>query len=675
MAFQKGIKKSLGLSWVATALLCSVAIADEQKLETVEVWETQVTSSSINVGSSAIETKQADHLSDLLRDLPGVDVGGTHSINNRINIRGFQDENLDISLDGAKISNVNMFHHIGNLLINPDILKKADIQVGTNSVVSGSLGGSVAFETKDAKDLLQNGKEYGGRVQGNYNTNDSLGGSVSAFGKIGDKADLLLYHHYVNNSNWEDGNGLETMGAEGDIGNTLIKLGYDISDVQRIVFSYDRLKDEGDYSPRPNFGRAYNEARTGTYIFPTDYTRETISLKHEVDLGDTLVLQTTIYDNKNELKRYEKLNGVTAVRPPLNGVAQTEGQLDGTVETKGITMKAQSHALLGGINNTFTYGGLYDEQTSKVKWKGAKYGDDEEAKTSALYVEDAVSFSNGLTLTPGIRYNHYELDGIFANINDDKMTYGLSAEYAVNENLTLLASATTLYKGAEMVDVLAGTRTSAFANSNLKSETGLNKEVGFKYQVKNTMGADALGFSFKYFNTDIDDYIVSNPTNSVLTNGGDLELRGFETSFGFQKGAFNALVTYAHSDSKFKSSGDPLEEQPGDSLSVGLDYAFAKNLTLSWDSLFAFDLDKRPASTSTTRYLEKESYDVHDIAVKWKPQSVKGLTLIAGVDNIFDKTYVAHTSINTAYYMLGSWASASDYEPGRNVKLSFSYEF
>ena len=67
----------------------------------------------------------------------------------------------------------------------------------------------------------------------------------------------------------------------------------------------------------------------------------------------------------------------------------------------------------------------------------------------------------------------------------------------------------------------------------------------------------------------------------------------------------------------------------------------------------------------------KEAYDVHDIAVKWKPSAVKGLTLIAGVDNIFDETYVSHASENR----LLSGVSLSDYEPGRNVKLSFSYEF
>ena len=40
-----------------------------QSFKEIDVWETQVVSSSLNLGENAIETKQADHLSDLLRDL------------------------------------------------------------------------------------------------------------------------------------------------------------------------------------------------------------------------------------------------------------------------------------------------------------------------------------------------------------------------------------------------------------------------------------------------------------------------------------------------------------------------------------------------------------------------------------------------------------------------------
>lgn len=667
MSFQKGIQGSIRLSLIATAFLSSVALADDQKLETVEVWETQVSSSSLNVGSSSIETKQADHLSDLLRDLPGVDVGGTSTINNRLAIRGLEDENLEITIDGAKVSNVNMFHHIGNLLVNPDILKKADVQVGNNSVVHGGLGGAVAFETKDGKDLLQDGKEYGARVQGNYNSNDSLGGSVAAYGKVGEKADILVYHHYLSKNNWEDGKGDATFGAEGDVGNTLVKVGYDISDVQRITLSYDRLKDEGDYAPRPDFGAAYNYYATGKSLYPTEYTRETISLKHEADLGDNLFVQTTLYTNDNELERYEKRldGGVVRGVPAGSGMSTTEGLLDGVVKTYGINTKAQSHVKTGSVDNTFTYGGLYDTQTSEVTWSGRAYGKDEKAKTGAVYVEDALSFGNGFILTPGIRFTNYDFDGVYGKIEDNQLTYGLAAEYALTETLTLQASATTLFKGVEMVDVLASYRYSLPENPNLKSETGLNKEIGFTYENKNTLGADTLGFSFKLFETSIDDYIVY--TTSSIYNNGTLNIRGFEASLAYNIGALNSLITYAHSNSKFEKTGLSTQREPGDSVSVNLDYAIMKNLTLSWDSAFVMEEERKYLANQQT----KEAYDVHDIAVKWKPSRVKGLTLIAGVDNIFNEEYVAHASENRIL----STVPLSDYEPGRNVKLSFSYEF
>ena len=189
--------KILISSIAALAIVTSQALAKEEQLQAVDVWDTQIVSSSLNIGDNAIQTKQADHLSDLLRDLPGVDVGGSHSINNRIIVRGLKDEDLDISIDGAKIQNVNMFHHIGNLLINPDILKKVDLEVGTNSVVNGSLGGSVAFETKDGEDLLEKGENFGARFSTTYNSNDSLSGSITAYGKVLENGDFMIYHNYL----------------------------------------------------------------------------------------------------------------------------------------------------------------------------------------------------------------------------------------------------------------------------------------------------------------------------------------------------------------------------------------------------------------------------------------------------------------------------------------------
>src|SRR5690554_2273926 len=85
---------------------------DFPALEETRVWGTQVVASSVNLDQTAMELKQADHISDLLRPIPGVDVGGAHSLNQRITIRSMDDKDLRISIDGAS-QNTYMYHHMG----------------------------------------------------------------------------------------------------------------------------------------------------------------------------------------------------------------------------------------------------------------------------------------------------------------------------------------------------------------------------------------------------------------------------------------------------------------------------------------------------------------------------------------------------------------------------------
>jgi len=658
-------KKILLSSIVASAITTSAVAEETVNLDTLKVWETELVSSSLNLGKDSIETKQADHLSDLLRDLPGVDVGGSHSINNRIIIRGLKDEDLDITIDGAKIQNVNMFHHIGNLLINSDVLKKVDLEVGTNSVVNGSLGGSVSFETRDGEDLLEDGKNFGARISTTYNSNDSLSGSITAYGKLLENGDFMIYHNYLNKNNWENGKGEEKLGVEGSIKNTLIKYGHKLNDSNKIIISYDTITDKGDYAPRPDFGNEWNFPNGIGTTFPTQYDRDTFTLKHELRLENTTV-DTSLYNNKNNLKRTETWVG-RSPRPDLVGV------LDGKVTTTGLNVKAQTSLETGSMLHIFTYGGFYDKQESKVKWNGNTYGINEEGISKVLFVEDAIDFDNGLLLTPGIRYNGYDFDGSYGEIDDNELTYGLSAEYSINDGLTLLANVTTLYKGVEMLEPLAGTTSSIAQNTDLKSETGINKEIGFKYIKNNALGADSIGFLFKYFNTTIDDYIETvwvSRTEANMVNAGELDIKGFEASFAYNKGDLSTLLTYSHSESNFEKTGNPLKRQPGDAISLGIDYNINQNLDLSWNSLFVREEDDLYYDGSST-YLVKESYNIHNIALNWKPKAVNGLTVIAGVENIFDEEYYAHTS----EHRVARGAATTDYEPGRNFKLTLSYKF
>lgn len=632
---------------------------DTKKINSVDVWETEIVSSSLNLGKDSIETKQADHLSDLLRGLPGVDVGGSHSMNNKIIIRGIKDEDINITIDGAKQPNVDMFHHQSTLKVNPDILKKVDIEVGANSVVHGELGGSIEFETKDGKDFLENGEKVGAIVSTKYNSNDSVGASLATYGKITDNSDFFIYYDQIENENWKTGDGTKEKGREGTIKNLLLKYGIDLDDTQRVSFSYDRLEDEGDYHPRPNFSTAVNEAinvargAPADLIHPTEYIRNTYTLKHTVDKGENLLINSSLYFNEMDLTRHESNSN------------KRGDVFNAVVENKGFSTKAQSNIDYGKTLNTFTYGLSYDVQTSEVTTDGDAYGDDEESKTFALFIEDTIDFNNGLILTPGIRATKYKLDGVVADVSEKKITYSLAAEYAVTDSLSLLASHTTLFKGAPMQEVFASYRTRATTqNSNIKSETGYNNEVGFKYIKDNVLGADNIGILTKYYVTKINDDIGFDNTYKMV-NLGDTKTKGIEASFAYNLNDFNALFTYSRMDSEVLYTGEALEQETGDTFTLGLNYQATPEVGLSWQSIFVKD-------ENDVKDIEKEGYHVHDLAVKYTPKSIKGLKVIAGIDNIFDKAYASHSSFQGD---LRAFGDATDYEPGRNFKVTLSYKF
>lgn len=660
-------KSRILLSAIAALTIVSSQVMAEEELQAVDVWETEVVSSSLNLGKDIIETRQADHLSDLLRDLPGVDVGGSHSMNNKIYLRGVPDQDIDIKIDGAKQPNVDMFHHMSTLNVNPDILKKVNIEVGANSVVHGELGGSIEFETKDGKDLLENGQSFGGIISANYNSNKSIGGLLALYGKVTQSSDLFAYYSYINNKNWKTGDDTTEEGRDGEIDDIILKYGVDINETQRISFSYDKMTNEGDYLPRPNFSTAANAAIAtargySDYIQPTEYLRDTYTIKHSLNNGDNLLLNTSVYFNKNDLTREE--DGDNGRGDILNAL----------VKNKGITSRAQSNIETGKILNTLTYGVEYDNQTSEVTADGATYGEDEESKTLAFYLEDAIDFDNGLILTPGIRFTNYKLNGIAGNYNENELTYSLASEYAINENLSLLASYTTLFKGVPMQEVFASYRVTGnvVESKNIESEKGNNKEIGFKYLQDNILGADNIGFLVKYYVTDMDNDIGYDGTWGVdyeMVNLGETQTKGIEASFTYNLNEFNALLTYSKMDSEVKYSGEPLVEQAGDKVSLNLNYKINQELETSWKSIFvkgetnldsSYGIDKKPG------------YGVHDISLTYKPNSIKGLKVIAGIDNIFDKHYAAHFS---NYRYIVAYGNLTDYEPGRNFKVTLSYKF
>lgn len=637
----------------------SAVAEDINNPETVQVWGTQIASSA-SLLSDDIDLKQADHLSDLLRDQPGVDIGGSHPLNQAITVRGVSELDLDITIDDVAQSN-NVFHHVGNLLINPDIIKAADLQVGRNSLIHGGLAGGVAFETKDAKDLLQGDEQVGARVYGGIASNDYYNYSATVYSQV-NQFDLLAYYSVLDRNNFQDGAGVKQIGEEGEMSNYLVKAGWDINHSNRLELSYDSYQDHGDYRLKSNLGIDYADHQ----IYPITYSRETVSVKHELSLTDTEV-RSTLYSN--EMNYNPDQTGYTVRR--RNGTT-TDGQSEEAItQNIGLKILADSDLELAGKAHSVRYGIEGMTQQSERLSDNVRQGVIEKTNSYAVYIEDEMELLEDFFLTPGVRYDHHSMDTMSSDDTFSATSFALSGKYLINSQWTLAASATELFKGPQLSGSFL--TVSVDDNPDLKAETGINYEMGASYVQQQIAGLDTLGFSLTLFQTNIDDYIDDASTGKTgIVNQGDVEIRGLESSINLRQGNLTGRLSYAHADSEFTrvtstssfAQGQALAQDAGDSFSLNVGYLMpGMDLTVNWTSMLTLDLEKDVEADT-----EKEGYDVHNFSVQWLPAAVSGLTITAGVENIFDTQYASHASFSNPAYGI-------DYEPGRNYKLSVAHVF
>ena len=72
----------------------------------------------------------------------------------------------------------------------------------------------------------------------------------------------------------------------------------------------------------------------------------------------------------------------------------------------------------------------------------------------------------------------------------------------------------------------------------------------------------------------------------------------------------------------------------------------------------------------------KDGFTVHNVSANWSPDSIEGLTVIFGIDNLFDEYYASQSSrTGTSFHPRFGSLYLLDYEPGRNIKATMSYQF
>jgi len=245
----------------------------------------------VEIDREEIEVLQANDLADLFRGVPSVSVGGGVGLAQKIYVRGLEDSLLNVTIDGAP-QRGTLFHHIGRVTIEPEILETVDVQAGPGEATAGfgAVGGAIRFRTRNAVDMLQDGRDIGGIAKAGWFSNDGYKLSGTVYGRIAGDIGILASYVHVNRDPYKDGDGVRQLatGAEQNLG--FVKVGGELGGGHRVTASYEQRREKGRFGQRPNW-----PVLAGDRLFEAKGKRQTAILNYGFEGDSGVGIEATGY--------------------------------------------------------------------------------------------------------------------------------------------------------------------------------------------------------------------------------------------------------------------------------------------------------------------------------------------------------------------------------------------
>ncbi|MEZ9821914.1 TonB-dependent receptor [Shewanella sp. 10N.286.45.A1] len=679
---------------------------EAEEIEKVEKITIVGATTNAEITPVELENYQANDLADIFRHTPSVTVGGSLGIAQKIFVRGMEDSMVNVTVDGAPQTST-LFHHIGRVAIEPELLQSVEVQAGAGEATSGTgaVGGAIRFKTKSANDLLGKDEKFGGIVKGSYFTNDGHKESITLYGKLADKVGVLASYVNVERNNMQDGNGDEIPGTASEQTLGFVKLNAELTENQDLTVSYENRQEEGEFGKQTNWAPL-----EGDPLFESWGERETIVLNHAWYRNNLLNLETTIYNTESSFKRELYT-------------------WDASIKTTGFDLRNTSD--IG--DHSITYG--VEHKIDKVH--AQSYEDfggifDEEGNVTGLYLQDHWQLTDSLLVSIGGRYDAYELDhnGIEANwikvdgvwvietdANGDPVTSAsefstekqdgfsgnIGFEYSFTHALKLSAGYAQALRGRQVAD--AFTVGELTPNPDLSPEEVDNTEIGLVFN-DGTWLLEASAYLSVINDVVFDKF--KGREGVFYENIGDLETKGVELVAGYQGNDFNIIVSYNHNNVELNNASfvwpdanDPsgysavtldgidmasyeyggLGNAVGDSLNVNVNYEVNEQIQLGLNYKHVTDLNDIEVFhrsielgwVSELETVDKPGYDVVDAYVTYMP--IESLKLNLSIQNLFDENYRSHGSVADYGHIPGYETVVGINEPGRDIRLAVSYQF
>lgn len=612
----------------------------------------------VSVTSEGIALSNPADLSELFVAEPTIAVGSSIPMSQKVYVNGIEENNLAISIDGARQNN-KIFHHNTTTLIDPALLKAARVDPGVAPADAGpgALAGALAYETKDVADLLDAGDNFGGRYKFEFDSNGEIfSNNVTVYGKEGG-FEYLGFLKYAAGDNREDGSGVDIVGSGTDVLSGLAKLAYEADTGDRIELSFERVTDDESRPYRANIG-AIIGGRPVPATRPYDLSRTNVTLTY------TNTAATGLWD--------------PTLRLAYSGTELFNDER--TLSTQQTTL-GETTSISGEASNRFDLGwgeinaGIdFFSDEAKVDYLSLgtpadSYNTREKLRNIGAFAQLRMAPTDATRLSFGLRADFQEFEGVDGSKQHDSGLSGnISGEIDVTDQLTLSAGYSHVWGGVELAENYIMNAAWTYPVGGIDAVTADNIYVAAQYDIGNWT------IDGKVFGTRIDN------ARAASFRGGpgitaDLESKGFELGVattwerGFLRAGFARVETDVNDRTADSFTGNYLTMPLGDFLTFQAAHRFANGVLIGGDAQVAFDYDDTNDFMGGAPTIG--GYTVVNTFAEYSPPSMENLVLRAEINNLFDEKYAARATYGQDF------PTEVDplFEPGRSLRLSAEITF
>ena len=607
------------------------------------------------------QEKQAQTIGDALSTVPNFDMaGGPIGVSEEPSLRGLSDRRMVIKIDGIRRN--FRAQYAGRYFIDPMLVDRIEVVRGSNSSIdgSGAIAGTIQMFTTDAiKELRGAVKKWGAQMSAGFQSNNQKISTMFNTYALQGPVDLYAGGSYGSSGDFKDGNGNTVSPSGGEPRNAVVKAGYSFSPTHRAEIRVGRFYDVTQMPATP-----FQPAST---------------INAPVERGSAVTDYSFHYRLAPEDAAKRKYFDVTSVvyrsEYAISSRRLSDGRLDQTYfNTTGEDTYNTMTLDAFGLQHKLTTGVEYFQNDQAGLRNGVirtLLGDGKDSNLG-LYAQSETVLWDRLTLTPGIRFDSYELkpgDSTLASQSRKRWSPKIGADLRITDAFSVYGSVSTSFRTPTLTELYStGTifpGNTLIANPNLTPETGINKEVGMRYITSDAFAEhDSLSVKVSAFQNDIKDYIeqVIGATTTQFLNVTQARLRGLELESDYRIQNYNFIVGAGMVRGYNETTGDNLSDVAADRVSLAAERYMMENRLKGGARMTIYaPQDKIP--TGQPLIVTTPGAVVYDLYGSWTPDPAnEGVMRIdAGVDNVFDKSYRRQLAFVP--------------EMGRNAKITLNWKF